>query len=113
MDNRQFRRMAFNATVLIKHEETSFTGKVENLSLRGLFVKTDQKIPLNETVTISLSFTGSNADLSLGMEGKVVRVTDDGIGLNFKKVSIDSLEKSMSECSICTDDSCRLMEAAI
>jgi hypothetical protein len=113
MDNRQFRRMAFNATVLIKHEEMSFVGKVENLSLRGLFVKTDQKIPLNETVNITLSFIGNSANVSLSMEGKVVRVTDDGIGLNFKKISIESLEQSMNECSKCTDDSCRLMEAAI
>lgn len=112
MDNRQFRRMAFNATVLIKYEEMSFAGKVENLSLRGLFVKTDQKVPLNEMVNITLSFTGNSADLSLSMEGKVVRVTDDGIGLNFKKISIDSLEKTMGNCSLCADDSCRLMEAA-
>lgn len=113
MDNRQFKRIAFNATVLITYGETSFTGKVENLSLRGLFVKTDQKVPLHETVNVTLSFSGNRADLSLGMEGKVVRVTDDGLGLNFKKVSIDSLEKTLEDCSKCADDNCRLMEAAV
>lgn len=108
MDNRQFSRMAFNAKVLVSYGESSFTGTVENLSLKGLFVKTDQKVPLDETVGITLSFQGKSDNLSLSLEGKVVRIADDGIGLNFKKLSIDSLENSLSQCAGCTDSDCQI-----
>lgn len=109
MNNRQFSRMDFNAKALISYADSSFTGTVENLSLKGLFVKTDQKVSLDETVSILLSFNGSNGNLSLTLEGKVVRVTDDGIGLNFKKVSIDSLEQSLAEKGACTKTDCQFV----
>ncbi|GAM09238.1 pilZ domain protein [Geobacter sp. OR-1] len=108
MDNRQFSRMDFNARVLVSHEGSSFTGTVENLSLKGLFVKTDQKVPLDETVGIVLSFAGSNGNLSLSLEGKVVRVADDGIGLNFKKISVDFLEQTLGNDSECAGEACRM-----
>ncbi|MBT0665169.1 PilZ domain-containing protein [Geobacter pelophilus] len=106
MDNRQFSRMDFNAKVLVSYEGSSFTGTVENLSLKGLFVKTDQKVPLDETVGIVLSFAGSNGNLSLSLEGKVVRVSEDGIGLNFKKISVDFLEQTLGNSSECTEEAC-------
>jgi hypothetical protein len=68
-----------------------------------LFVKTDQKVPLDEAVGVVLSFAGSNGNLSLSLEGKVVRVCDDGIGVNFKKISIDSLEQSLSNNPSCSE----------
>lgn len=98
--------MDFNAKVLISHAESTFTGTVENLSLKGLFVKTDCKVPLDETVGIVLSFAGSKGNLSLSLEGKVVRVSDDGIGLNFKKLSIDFLEQTLAGNQTCSDETC-------
>lgn len=98
--------MDFNARVLINYAESSFTGTVENLSLKGLFVRTDQKVPLDETVGIILSFAGNNGNLSLSLEGRVVRISDDGIALNFKKISIDSLEQTLEDNQTCSGDSC-------
>lgn len=99
--------MDFNAGVHVSHSGRSFTGTVENLSLKGLFVKTDQQIPLDETVGVVLSFAGSNGNLSLSLEGKVVRVSEDGIGVNFKKISIDSLEETLGATTNCSGDTCR------
>ena len=107
MNNRQFSRIDFSAGVKVTHSDRSFTGTVENLSLKGLFVKTDQKVPLHETVGVVLSLVGSNGNLSLSLEGKVVRVAEDGFGLNFKKISIDSLEQSLGAADPCSDDSGR------
>lgn len=103
VDNRQFSRMAFNAKVLVNHADSTFSGTVENLSLKGLFVKTDQKVPLDDAVWVVLSFAGSNGNLSLSLEGKVVRVNEDGIGVNFKKISIDSLEQTIGNNSNCVE----------
>jgi Tfp pilus assembly protein PilZ len=101
--------MDFNARALITYADSSFTGTVENLSLKGLFVKTDQRIPLEETVNILLTFSGSNGNVSLTLEGKVVRITEDGIGLNFKKISIDSLEQTLADSGECADTDCRFV----
>lgn len=95
VNNRQFSRIDFNAGVNVSYADRSFTGTVENLSLKGLFVKTDQKVPLHETVGVVLSFAGNNGNLSLSLEGRVVRVSEDGFGLNFKKIAIDSIEQSL------------------
>jgi len=108
LDNRKFRRMSFNAQVLVSHGDASFVGTVENLSLKGLFVKTDQKIPLNETVNISLSFKGNKGNLSLGLDGRVVRVTEEGIGLKFGKISIDSLESTLNGGESCASSNCQM-----
>ena len=100
--------MDFNAKVLISHADSSFTGTIGNLSLKGLFVRTEHKIPLDETVGIVLSFAGSKGNLSLSLEGKVVRVSEEGIGLNFMKISIDSLEQTLGSNTGCSGDACQL-----
>ena len=109
VNNRQFSRMDFNAKALITYADSSFTATVENLSLKGLFVKTDQRIPLEETVNILLTFSGSNGNVSLTLEGKVVRITDDGIGLNFKKISIDYLEQTLNDRGDCSETDCQFI----
>jgi hypothetical protein len=92
--------MAFSANAQISQGDSSFEGKVENLSLKGLFVRTEKQLPLDEEVIVTLMFSGSSANLSLRLVAKVVRVSDDGIGLNFDKVSIDSLEHTLAgQCS--------------
>ena len=99
MDNRQFERVDFQAEALIKHSDLSFRGQVENLSLKGMFVRTDQRLNVNETVGITLYFRGTSADMSFSLKGKVVRITDDGIGVNFNKIDLDTLvhaEKGMT-----------------
>ena len=101
MNNRRFDRMAFNSAALVVHGDRTFAGTVENLSLKGLFIKTDQKVPLDESVNIILSFAGSNGNLSLSLEGRVVRVAENGIGLNFRKIAIDSLEQTLGHERCC------------
>lgn len=94
MEKRKFERVDLRTEAVIRHRGITFTGEVENLSIKGLFVKTDQKIPLSERVDVSMFFYGSAAELSFSLEANVVRVTDEGIGLNFKKIDIDSLAQS-------------------
>ncbi len=91
MENRKFERVGFRTEALIKHDGKTFEGEVENLSLKGLFVKTDHKIGIDEPVEITVLFHGMSANMSFSIRAKVVRVTEDGIGFNFQKIDIDSL----------------------
>ena len=91
MNNRQHDRVECKALALVRAGNVTIRGEVENLSLKGLFVKTCSRIPMNETVDVKLYFLGDSARLSFSLEGKVVRVTEEGIGLSFKRIDVDSL----------------------
>lgn len=94
MEKRMFERVALKTEAIIRHRGVTFKGEVENLSLKGLFVRTDQTIPLGEEVDVSMFFFGSSAELSFSLEASVVRATAEGIGLSFRKIDIDSLAGS-------------------
>ena len=96
MKKRQFERVDCRTTALITYQGLAFRGEVENLSLKGLFVKTDQKIDLNETVQVTVYFNGNSGDLSFSIEGKVVHCDDQGIGLSFQKIDTRSLVHTLN-----------------
>ncbi len=94
MEKRKFERVDLRTEALVRHRDVTFRGEVENLSLKGLFVRTDQKVPLHERVDVAMFFHGSSSELSFSLEASVVRATDEGIGLNFRKIDIDSLVRA-------------------
>lgn len=91
MNARQHDRVDCRALALVKAGNVTIRGEVENLSLKGLFVKTCSTIPLDESVDVTIYFLGDSARLSFSLEGKVVRVTDEGIGLSFRRIDVNSL----------------------
>ena len=96
VQKRQFERVDCRTEALVTYYDLSFKGEVENLSLKGLFVKTDQKIDMNEPVGVTVFFNGDSGQFSFSLQGKVVHVADNGIGVNFQKIDIDSLVHTMS-----------------
>ena len=96
VQKRQFDRVDCRTEALISYCNTSFKGEVENLSLKGLFVKTDQKIELDENVGVTVFFAGISGQMSFSLQGKVVHVADNGIGINFQKIDTNSLVHTIS-----------------
>jgi len=94
--NRKFERVDCRTEALITYDDKSIKGEVENLSLKGFFVKTDQKIELNQPVGITVYFNSESGQMSFSVQGNVVRVTDDGIGVNYQKIDLDSLVHTMN-----------------
>ena len=89
-----FNREAFSTEAVIRHGNESFKAEVDNLSLKGLFVKTDRQIDLNEEVDVTMFFQGDKAHLSFSLKANVVRITEEGLGLNFRKIDVNSLMHS-------------------
>ena len=110
MEKRKFERIDLRTEAVIRHHGVTFKGEVENLSLKGLFVRTSHKIPINEKVDVAMMFFGSSAELSFSLEANVVRSTDEGIGLNFRKIDIDSLVRSESAVASGTGDRQHVIE---
>lgn len=110
VEKRKFERVDLRTEAVVRHQDVTFRGEVENLSLKGLFVRTDQKIPLNEKVDVAMFFQGSSSELSFSLEAKVVRATDEGLGLNFRKIDIDSLVRSEVAATAGGSDQRRVIE---
>lgn len=110
MEKRKFERVDLRTEAVVRHRDVTFRGEVENLSLKGLFVRTNQKIPLHEKVDVAMFFHGSSSELSFSLEASVVRATDEGIGLNFRKIDIDSLVRSDVTATVGGSDRQRVIE---
>ena len=89
MKKRMHERTDSLTKAMIRYKGASINGVVENLSLKGLFVNTDQKIDVDEQAEISLYFYGIDSDLSFSLQATVVRVTENGLGFNFQKIDVE------------------------
>lgn len=83
-ENRAFTRLAMYAKANMLLEDQCIEGEVENLSLKGTFIVTGERLGQNQVVSITIDNT-----LACSIRAKVVRVTDKGIGLEFEKNLLD------------------------
>jgi len=88
MKKRGHERTDCQTKAMISYKGASIMGEVENLSLKGLFVKTDQIIDVDEQVEISIYFYGADSDLSFSLQATVIRVAETGLGFNFQKIDV-------------------------
>lgn len=90
MNTRKFSRVAFSVAATVVCGERSFTGDVENLSMKGMFVYTEEKLQIGEPVNITISLTGTEPEIRVDFEGVVSRIAENGVAFNFEKIDIDS-----------------------
>lgn len=89
MKNRAFTRAKLSKAATIRVGEQTIGGLVKNISLRGLFVQTNQQIPLNSSVEVSVHY-GQNS--SLDLKATVIRhEAEAGLGLRINRMDIPSL----------------------
>ena len=80
-------RKSFRLYVKMTHGRTTGEHRARDISLGGIFVETDEKLTPGQTVSLSLPFANQNRHIK--MNGKVVRVTEDGVGVQFDIYAID------------------------
>jgi hypothetical protein len=86
---RKFSRIDFKIVATIKHGPKRFIGGISDLSLGGVFLATDQQLPVGEVADILIALD-DQPENSLAMTGTVARVTEEGIAFNFDKIEFDS-----------------------
>jgi len=103
MEKRQFTRStAWPGTeaVLTYTDRTSnrsrqlstLRGAVENLGSNGMFLKTKEFVPIDQQVDITIQFQPKNPDgPSVKANGKIIRATDEGIGIQFTAIDLARL----------------------
>jgi len=68
----------------------TFKSTIVDLSLTGLFIKTNHHLPVGHRATISLMVPSITRGSSINLEGFVVRNTVHGMGFKFKPLDHDS-----------------------
>jgi PilZ domain len=91
-DKRRKPRVHYETDIRIKLDkfEIRTLGSSMDLSLNGIFVKTDEDIPVETECMVEISLSGTTENLQLTMQGTVVRKGSSGIGISFNSMDIDS-----------------------
>jgi len=61
--------------------------------LKGMFLKTETyppSIQIGQEVKVTIHFSGTTSNLSIVVQGKVVRLTQEGLGMEFTDMEFDS-----------------------
>jgi hypothetical protein len=90
MEKREKLRGDFHFKTLLSYGDFKVKGEVENLSVKGMFVKTKQKINSGITLSIVLDLSGKSSKLILNFTGEVTRQDNDGIAVEFTEIDTDS-----------------------
>lgn len=87
-EKRNFARLALHAKANIMHHDQTVEGEVENLSMKGVFIKTTQFMEIDDTVAVTIYHT-LTPQVLCDLKAKVVRLNDKGVGLQFEKTLLD------------------------
>ncbi len=71
-------------------ENVCLDANSKDLSLKGIFVKTDASFPLETQCSVDIYLTGGVEQIKLEIQGKTVRQTDDGIGIVFQSMDVET-----------------------
>jgi len=108
MKNRVFTRAKLSKNATITVGEQTIGGLVENISLRGLFVQTNQHIPLNSSVEVSVQYSHNS---SLDLKATVVRHdAEAGLGMRINRMDIPSLVYLRNLVAVHCGDQSRVMD---
>ena len=104
-DMREFSRVDLKliVKVIVKGEETIFTGRF-NVSMRGLFVQGQSDWPLGTECEAHLILEGENPPVDIKVNGRVQRITEEGIALLFTEISLEAYEHLHNLVILNTDD---------
>jgi hypothetical protein len=93
-ERRKNSRVGFTTTIQILLEADGETINLEassrDLSLKGIFVITEKKFSSGTKCTITVYLTGTIDKIELLMKGTIVRVTDNGMGIGFDSMDVDT-----------------------
>jgi hypothetical protein len=88
MPNRNYSRLPIHLEATITYNGTIVEGDLDNISLKGVFVRTKHNIPINDTLLITIYHHTKDQQICR-LRGHVVRKTAEGVALEFEKTLLD------------------------
>jgi hypothetical protein len=93
-ERRKHSRVGFTTTIQILLEADGKKINIEassrDLSLKGIFISTETKFSAGTKCSIKVYLTGTIDKIELLMKGTVVRASDNGMGIVFDSMDVDT-----------------------
>ncbi len=92
-ERRQASRIVFESSAVIRYEQDRILETpvdTRNISLNGLYLETDSRIPVGTPCKISIQLTGVTSKMDFKVQGLVCRHDQGGMGINFTHLDEDS-----------------------
>ncbi len=90
MPNRRFDRIHFESQAMVQTGGQSFEASTENLSLNGLFIRTEKRLPVGNRAQIMFVLPSASRSSEISVNGAVVRSENDGMAFQFGSLDQDS-----------------------
>lgn len=110
MSTRKFSRVHFNVGATVKIAGRQFRGAVENLSMTGMFLVTDEQLSEGTSADITIILTGTEPEIAVDFNGVATRIAENGVGFTFEKMDLDSYMHLKNIIAYNIDDSEKVME---
>ncbi len=108
-EKRNFSRVDFKVSALLQSEGVAIKGDVKDVSLHGLYLETDQQLPIGTPVEITIYLSHADDPVVINVSGNVARQMPGGIGCSFDKMDVDSFAHLRSVISYQGGDESRAM----
>ena len=96
-NQRRFSRLPVQLFVEIRHDEICLSSnKTHDVSMKGLFVHTGKTLPIGAPCHVKLILEGSQQAQSIEACGRVVRVTNAGMAVEFHESDLESYQRLRS-----------------
>jgi len=91
-DRREKIRINYETQIIIESgaAEIQMNGNSRDLSLGGVYVDTDQRLPLTTPCKVKIRLSGMIPPLFLEIDGRIVRTDEAGIAVAFESMDLDS-----------------------
>lgn len=89
-DRRHFSRVDFRVSALLQAEGVAIKGEVTDLSLHGLYMETQEELPIGSPVEVTIYLSPSPDPVVINVKGTVARLMPGGIGCAFDKMDVES-----------------------
>ena len=91
-DNRRFSRIPFKVKAHLQIGTEVYTApELSNLSVGGCLLPVTANIPSGTACQLRILLEGSSEDMTVIIEGEVVRTTPEGLAVRFLRIEPDSL----------------------
>jgi len=108
-EKRNFSRVDFKVSALLQSEGVALKGEVKDVSLHGLYLETDQVLPIGTPVEITIYLSATAEPVVIKVSGTVARLMSGGIGCAFDKMDVDSFAHLRSVISYQGGDESKVM----
>jgi hypothetical protein len=108
-EKRNFSRVEFRVSALLQSDGVALKGEVKDLSLHGLYLETNEQLPIGTPVEITIYLSASPDPVVINVSGSVARLMPGGVGCTFEKMDIDSFAHLRSIISYHAQDESKVM----